>query len=159
MRKLHIAALALLAGLALAPIAFAADTPSPPQPSPKPKDPDLEAGRQAVEAQNWKVAIEDFNRAAARDPTSADAQNLLGYSWRKSGNLDMAFKYYNEALRIDPDHKGAHEYIGEAYLMVNNLPKAEEHLARLNKLCFFPCSEYSELKKAVERYKTASASR
>jgi tetratricopeptide (TPR) repeat protein len=71
----------------------------------------------------------------------------------------MAFKYYNEALRIDPDHKGAHEYIGEAYLMVNNLPKAEEHLGRLNKLCFFPCSEYTELKKAVERYKSASASK
>jgi len=71
----------------------------------------------------------------------------------------MAFKYYNEALRIDPDHRGAHEYIGEAYLMVNNLPKAEEHLSRLNKLCFFPCSEYTELKKAVETYKTASASK
>jgi tetratricopeptide (TPR) repeat protein len=160
MRKLHIAALAFLAGLALTPIAHAADTPSPsPSPSPKPKDPDLEAGRQAVEAQNWKVAIEDFNRAAARNPKNADAQNLLGYSWRKSGNLDMAFKYYNEALRLDPDHRGAHEYIGEAYLMVNNLPKAEEHLARLNKLCFFPCSEYTELKKAVEGYKSASASK
>jgi Flp pilus assembly protein TadD len=155
MRRLLIPALALAAGLALAPIAHAADTPSPP-PAPKPKDPDLEAGRRAIEAQNWKVAIEDFNRAATHDPANADAQNLLGYSWRKSGNLDMAFKYYNEALRLDPDHRGAHEYIGEAYLMVNNLPKAEEHLARLNKLCFLPCSEYSELKKAVEKYKTAA---
>jgi Flp pilus assembly protein TadD len=156
MRKLHIAALALLAGLALAPIARAADSPSPPSPSPKPKDPDLESGRRAVEAQNWKMAIADFGRAAVHDPKNADAQNLLGYSWRKSGNLDLAFKYYNEALRLDPGHKGAHEYIGEAYLMVNNLPKAEEHLTALNKLCLLPCSEYSELKKAVEKYKTAA---
>jgi Flp pilus assembly protein TadD len=156
MRKLLIPALALAAGLALTPIAHAADTPSPPSPSPKPKDPDLESGRRAVEAQNWKAAIEDFNRAAARDPKNADAQNLLGYSWRKSGNLDMAFKYYNEALRLDPDHKGAHEYIGEAYLMVNNLPKAQEHLSRLDKICFLPCPEYSELKKAIEKYKTAA---
>jgi tetratricopeptide (TPR) repeat protein len=154
MRKLHIAALAFLAGLALTPVVYAADTPSPsPSPTPKPKDPDLEAGRKAVEAQNWKVAIDDFGRAAARDPNSADAQNLLGYSWRKSGNLDLAFKHYDEALRLDPGHKGAHEYIGEAYLMVNNLPKAEEHLAALNKLCFFSCSEYTALKKAVESYK------
>ena len=102
------------------------------------------------------MAIADFDRAAARDPKNADAQNLLGYSWRKSGNLDLAFKYYNEALRIDPAHRGAHEYIGEAYLMVNNLPKAEEHLAQLNKLCFLPCAEYTELKKAVEKYKTAA---
>ena len=156
MRKLLIPALALAAGLALTPIAYAADTPSPPSPSPKPKDPDLESGRRAVEAQNWKAAIEDFNRAAARDPKNADAQNLLGYSWRKSGNLDMAFKYYNEALRLDPDHKGAHEYIGEAYLMVNNLPKAQEHLSRLDKICFLPCVEYSELMKAIEKYKTAA---
>jgi tetratricopeptide (TPR) repeat protein len=147
MRNLLIPILALAASLSLSPVVHAADTPSPPQPSPKPKDPDLEAGRQAVEAQNWKVAIEDFDRAAVRDPKNADAQNLLGYSWRKSGNLD--------ALRIDPGHKGAHEYIGEAYLMVNNLPKAEEHLTRLDKLCFLPCSEYSELKKAVEKYKSS----
>src|SRR5882672_5226978 len=46
MRKLHVVVLALLAGLALSPIAYAADTPSGPQPTPKPKDPDLEAGRQ-----------------------------------------------------------------------------------------------------------------
>jgi len=89
MRKLPIFALALLAGLALTPIATRGHA-SAPQPSPKPKDPDLESGRQAIEAQNWKVAIEDFNRAAARDPKNADAQNLLGYSYRKSGNLDMA---------------------------------------------------------------------
>jgi Flp pilus assembly protein TadD len=155
MRKLLIPVLALVASLSLAQVVHAADTPTP-QPSPKPKDPDLEAGRRAIEAQNWKVAIEDFNRAAERDPKNADAQNLLGYSWRKSGNLDLAFKYYNEALRLDPGHRGAHEYIGEAYLMVNNLPKAEEHLARLNQLCFLPCSEYSELKKAVAQYKTAA---
>jgi tetratricopeptide (TPR) repeat protein len=155
MRNLFIPILALAASLSLSPVVYAADTPTSPQPSPKPKDPDLEAGRQAIQAQNWKVAIEDFDRAAVRDPRNADAQNLLGYSWRKSGNLDLAFKYYNEALRIDPDHRGAHEYIGEAYLMVNNLPKAEEHLGQLDKLCFLPCSEYTELKKAVEKYKSS----
>lgn len=152
MRKLQILTLVLLAGFVFTPLIRAADTPTPPARSPE--DPDVVSGRKAVEAQDWKTAIDSFGRVAARDPRNADAQNLLGYSWRKSGNLDQAFKYYNEALRIDPDHKGAHEYIGEAYLMANNLPKAEEHLARLNKLCFFPCSEYTDLKKAVERYKS-----
>ena len=146
--------LALLAGFAFSAPLHAADTPSPPARAPE--DPDLVSGRNAVVAQDWKSAIESFNRVAAREPRNADAQNLLGYSWRKSGNLDQAFKYYNEALRLDPGHKGAHEYIGEAYLMVNNLPKAEEHLARLDKLCFLPCSEYSDLKKAVEKYKSTA---
>jgi Flp pilus assembly protein TadD len=146
--------LALLAGLALSPIVRAADTPSGPARSPE--DPDLASGRKAVEAQNWNMAIESFSRVATREPNNPDVKNYLGYVYRKSGNLDQAFKYYNEALRLDPDHKGANEYIGEAYLMVNNLPKAEEHLARLNKLCFFPCSEYSDLKKAVEKYKSTA---
>ena len=30
--------------------------------------------------------------------------------------------------------------------------KAKEHLARLNSLCFLPCSEYTDLKKAIEQY-------
>ena len=30
---------------------------------------------------------------------------------------------------------------------------AEEHLQILNKLCFFPCTEYTALKKAVDYYK------
>jgi Flp pilus assembly protein TadD len=152
MRNPLIPALALAAGLALTPIVRAADTPSAPPRAPE--DPDLVSGRNAVQAQNWKMAVDSFDRVAAREPNNADVQNLLGYSWRKAGNLDQAFKYYNEALRLNPNHRGAHEYIGEAYLMVNNLPKAEEHLARLNKLCFLPCSEYSDLKKAVEQYKS-----
>jgi len=62
------------------------------------------------------------------------------------------FKHYNEALRIDPKHKGAHEYVGEAYLMVGNVAKAKEHLAALDRICFFGCDEYSLLKKAVAEF-------
>ena len=80
--------------------------------------------------------------------------NLYAYSIRKGANPDMSlvFKHYNEALRLDPKHRGAHEYIGEAYLMVGNLAKAKEHLGQLDKLCFFPCSEFGELKKAIATY-------
>jgi tetratricopeptide (TPR) repeat protein len=156
MRNLLILGFTLLAGLVIPPALLAAGMESSPSPNVRPEDPDYVSGKKAVDAQNWSAAIDSFNRAAARQPNNPDVQNYLGYVYRKSGNLDQAFKYYNEALRLDPDHKGAHEYIGEAYLMVNNLPKAEEHLARLNKLCFLPCSEYSELKKAVDKYKSAA---
>jgi tetratricopeptide (TPR) repeat protein len=156
MRNWLIPTFTLLAGLAVPPALLAAGMDSGPSPNVRPEDPDYASGKKAVDAKNWSAAIDSFNRAAARQPNNPDVQNYLGYVYRKSGNLDQAFKYYNEALRLDPDHKGAHEYIGEAYLMVNNLPKAEEHLARLNKLCFLPCSEYSELKKAVDKYKSAA---
>jgi tetratricopeptide (TPR) repeat protein len=88
----------------------------------------------------------------ARDPTDADAYNWLAYATRKGGDPAKSIPIYEKALALDPKHRGAHEYIGEAYLALNNLSKAKEHLARLDSLCFFPCSEYRDLKKAVQAY-------
>ena len=51
------------------------------------------------------------------EPTNADAQNLLGYAYRNQKKFDLAFRHYNEALRLDPKHKAAHEYVGEAYVL------------------------------------------
>jgi len=158
MRKTLILALILLVGPALAPAARAAGTESPPSP-PRASNPDYDAGKKALEANDYTAAIAAFTRAAQREPDNANVQNELGYSYRKSGDLDNAFRHYNEALRLDPKHKGAHEYMGEAYLMVNNLPKAEEHLAQLDKLCFFSCEEYTMLKQAIDAYKQQHAQR
>jgi len=89
----------------------------------------------------------------SRDEKNADAYNYLGYAERNRGNLDIAFKYYDRALALDPKHLGVREYLGETYLLTDNLPKAEEQLSALNKLCFFSCSEYRELKEKIADYK------
>lgn len=123
------------------------------------EDSDYVAGRQAVEATNWTAARDAFNKVVARDPGNANAHNYLGYTYRKSGNLDLAFKHYEEALRLNPRHRGAHEYMGEAYLMANNVAKAEEHLKVLDRLCLFGCEEYEELKKAVAEYRHKAANK
>jgi tetratricopeptide (TPR) repeat protein len=153
--------LTLLATLALSgPAAIAAgDSGSSGNVFAVPEDPDYAAGKRAVEAMNWQAALDAFNRVVAKDPGNANAQNYLGYTYRKSGNLDLAFKHYEEALRLDPKHRGAHEYVGEAYLMVNNVAKAEEHLAVLDRLCLFSCEEYRDLKKAVAEYKQRTANK
>jgi hypothetical protein len=57
------------------------------------------------------------------------------------------------SARSSPRHRGAHEYIGEAYLIVNNLAKAEEHLAARRQICLIPCEEFEELKDKIEAYK------
>ncbi|CAN0036083.1 unnamed protein product, partial [Phaeothamnion confervicola] len=90
----------------------------------------------------------------ASNPQDANYNNLYAYTMRKgpNPNMNLVFKYYNEALRIDPNHRNAHEYIGEAYLMVGNVAKAKEHLAVLDRLCTFGCEEYSDLKKAIAGY-------
>jgi tetratricopeptide (TPR) repeat protein len=79
----------------------------------------------------------------------------MGYSLRKAATPDLnaAERYYNEALRIDPKHRGALEYSGELYLMKGDLAKAEQRLAALDKACFMPCEEFTDLKKAVQAFK------
>ncbi len=118
------------------------------------EDPAVKSAKSALAAGDYASAQTMLKVALAASPGNADLNNLYAYSLRKGANPDMAtvFKYYGEALRIDPKHRGANEYIGEAYLMVNDPAKAKEHLAALDKLCFFGCPEYTELKKAIADY-------
>ena len=149
----------IIALIALPWAALAADS-SPPMRA-APRDPVLEQVAAATAKNDWSEAQATLRQALARNPDNADYHNLYAYSIRKGPNPDMSlvFKHYNEALRIDPDHRGAHEYLGEAYLMVGNLAKAKEHLSVLDKLCFFPCDEYSDLKKAIADYERKQVSR
>jgi Flp pilus assembly protein TadD len=113
-------------------------------------------GKRALESQDWKKAIDLLSKAVQAAPNNSDAHNLLGYAYRKTGNLDASFAQYNEALKLDPKNRHAHEYIGEAYLLTDNLPKAEQHLAELQRICSpVPCEEYKELKRAVDAYRKA----
>src|SRR5438105_12847369 len=148
----------IIALIALPGIALAAETPSM---SSAPRDPVLEQVAAATAKNDWGEAQATLRQALARNPDNADYHNLYAYSIRKGPNPDMSlvFEHYNEALAIDPKHRGAHEYLGEAYLMVGNLPKAKEELGALDKLCFFPCDEFALLKKAVSEYETKRVAR
>ncbi len=128
-------------------LAFAADTPSA-QPSV-----DLTKARALIEKKDWPAAVTELERLAKRDRTDADVQNLLGYSLRNAGQLDKAFVAYKEALRLDPKHKGAHEYIGVAYLLAKQPAKAQEHLVALKGICGDNCEETQDLSKAIAAYK------
>jgi tetratricopeptide (TPR) repeat protein len=120
-------------------------------------DPEFAAGKAAIAAKDWSTAIKLLSSAALRDTRNADIENYLGYAYRQSGQLQAAFAHYERALQLNPRHRGAHEYIGEAYLLTNDLSKAEEHLAALGRICLIPCEEYEDLKKAVADYRARAA--
>jgi Tfp pilus assembly protein PilF len=117
-------------------------------------DPVVEQANKFMESKDFTGAASYLKGELAKKPDSADYNNLYAFAVRKGPNPDMTlvFKHYNEALRIDPKHRGAHEYIGEAYLMVKDVAKAKEHLATLDNLCTFGCEEYTDLKKAIAEY-------
>jgi Flp pilus assembly protein TadD len=112
--------------------------------------------RQAIANKDWRKAIDQLTGAARDEPRNADVHNLLGYSHRKQNtpNLAKAFEHYNIALKLNPQHKGAHEYIGEAYLMDKKPTEAEKHLVLLEAICGNKtCEEYADLAKAIASYK------
>jgi Tfp pilus assembly protein PilF len=114
---------------------------------------EFKAGQKAVKAKDYESALVYLSKALEKDPNSADTHNLLGYSYRKLGNTEQAFEHYRMALNINPKHRGANEYLGELYLETDQLPKAEERLAVLDKACPWGCEEYDDLKEAIEKYK------
>ena len=65
-------------------------------------DPDLGAGRAAIEAKDWQAAIRALSSAALRDTRNADIENYLGYAYRQSGQLQLAFTHYERALQLIP---------------------------------------------------------
>ena len=128
---------------------WAADT------APAKADDKLSGVRTQVAAKRWADALAELRKL--NDSASADWQNLMGYVLRKGSpaDLDGADRHYREALRIDPRHKGALEYSGELALMRGDLASAEQKLAVLDRVCLFGCEEFTDLKQAVQRFKSA----
>jgi len=153
----YLAILALLAGSG-AVLAAGGDAPSDRSSAP-PSDPVIEQAQAKFKAADWSGAQALLRTALERNPDNADYHNLYAYAIRRGPDPQMAvvFEQYNEALRLDPKHRGAHEYLGEAYLMVGNLDKAKEHLRILDDLCTLGCKEYTMLKDAVSAYERQHA--
>ncbi len=117
---------------------------------------DLAAAQAKVDDKNYRGAIALLEGILAEQPSNADALNLLGYSHRMLGNKDKALAYYGEALKLNPKHVGANEYLGELYLEMKDLPKAEERLSVLSSACS-NCAEYNELKEKIAAFKAQSS--
>jgi Flp pilus assembly protein TadD len=117
------------------------------------RDEDYAAGKRAVDRKDWDEAVRRFKLAERRHPEQADLQNILGYAHRNLKQYDLAFVHYKRAIEIEPRHRGAHEYIGETYLLTGDLAGAEKHLDALRQICLLPCDELRDLDKAVAQYR------
>jgi tetratricopeptide (TPR) repeat protein len=120
---------------------------------------DYDDAVRAVEKKDYKQAIRLLSRVLEKTPKNADALNYMGFSHRKSGDHQKAIDYYKQALAVNPDHRGANEYLGEAYLEINDVPKAEERLAHLINVCGQNCKEARELSDAIAAHKSGTKPR
>jgi Flp pilus assembly protein TadD len=149
--------LALLAAAASAPAVDTVEPAPPRRATATPSVDHLANARAAIERKDWDVAMRELTVAVREAPQNADVHNLMGYTYRKRASPDMvkAYEHYNMALKINPQHKGAHEYIGEAYLIDKKPQEAELHLVELERICGGRgCEEYQDLAKSIAEYKT-----
>ena len=93
-------------------------------------------------------AIKHLEQSNQIEPGKPNTLNYLGFALRKTGNFEDAEKFYLEGLKIDPEHVGINEYLGELYISTNRLDKAKERL-KILETC--NCEEYSELKNLINQ--------
>ncbi|MBM7050205.1 MULTISPECIES: tetratricopeptide repeat protein [Rhizobium] len=110
--------------------------------------PDLTSVHAKIDAKDYAGALAEL-RDIAEEYQQADVYNLMGFTLRKTGDYRTSLTYYTKALELQPDHKGAHEYLGELYVETGDMPKAREQLATLTKLCPGGCEELEDLTKAI----------
>ena len=93
-------------------------------------------------------ALDKLEKAYDKDKKNADILNYLGFSLRKTGNLEKAEIFYLKGLELDAGHLGINEYLGELYVQTGRIELAKERLEVLNGC---KCEEYSELKELIEK--------
>jgi Flp pilus assembly protein TadD len=130
-------------------ISAPAPTVSKGKPAAKPVSVTLVAARADIDKQNWTQAIADLRKFIAANPKSADAYNLLGYSYRNAGNMDRAGQAYAKALQLDPKHTGALEYQGILFIKLGQNDKARANLDKIKTIEGTGSEAYKDLAKAL----------
>ena len=137
--------------------------------APPPADDDYVAGKAAFEREDWQGVIDHMTRVIDERPWDDDAHNLMGFAYRKLGDYDQALKQYDRALALNPHHRGALEYLGEAYLELDRPELAKGMLDRLTVECQriaasttddggqADCEEWQDLNEAYQAYLAGGA--
>ena len=95
---------------------------------------------------DYHAALKSLSESAKVFGPHPDVLTYQGFANRKLGNKALALQFYKAALKIQPDHRGANEYLGEYFVEVGQLDKAKQQLAKLEQICNFGCEEAEELR-------------
>ena len=75
----------------------------------------LEAGRRAYEASEYRDAIQSLQAAETKEPQNGEVQLLLAKSYLELEEHDPAIKSAERAVAIDPQNSVYHYWLGRAY--------------------------------------------
>jgi tetratricopeptide (TPR) repeat protein len=98
----------------------------------------------------YEKAVDKFQEAVNLDHTMVAAYSNLGYCLRKIGKLEQSLEAYHKALKYDTQYAPAREYLGETYLAMDDLEKANGQLKFLTAMR----SAYADtLAQSIDMYK------
>lgn len=106
-----------------------------------------EAYSTIYERNDYSAAIPQLEALGQND--RADVANLIGYSYRKLGNYQLASAWYERALKADPNHVRTWQYYGLWQIEQGNREQAVYHLGKIEKICGKGCAEYQSLASAL----------
>ena len=104
-------------------------------------------GKNEKAKKRYERALKFLIKSNKEKPNQADTLNYLGFVTRKLGNYEEGEKYYLLGLKIEPNHKGINEYLGELYVVTNRIELAKQ---RLDVLKNCNCEEYEELRNIID---------
>ncbi len=107
-------------------------------------------GKDKKAKKRYERALKLLVKANKEKPNQPDTLNYLGFTSRKLGDFKKGEEYYLLGLKIDPNHNGINEYLGELYFVTDRIDLAKERLSVL-KNC--NCEEYQDLKEIIEEKK------
>jgi tetratricopeptide (TPR) repeat protein len=105
------------------------------------------AARELAYAGQYENAIGILKLAA--DQNDPRILNYLGFTHRKSGDLEAGMAYYIQALEIDPDYNLARSYMGQAMVESGNFDGAKEQLVEIRDRGGRDTWAYASLKQAI----------
>jgi tetratricopeptide (TPR) repeat protein len=112
--------------------------------------------RDALQAKQWSIALDALQQLARETPAvtdEAEYHNLSGFALRQhdTSKLGIAIEHYQRALRIDPSHVQAREYLGQAYLLQGRADLALQQLRLIEQHCpGQTCSAWLSLRHAMD---------
>ncbi len=107
----------------------------------------FETGRALAYAGRYGEAIEMLGLVENKnDPR---VLNMLGFSHRKSGRIQVGLGYYRDALALNPDFVLAREYLGEAYITLGDLGAAKDQLSEIEKRAGKESAEFAALSRQI----------
>lgn len=153
MKRITILGIALAMAAYASPVLAMGGNPEPPPKPPAARAPDsgYTEAEKAVKAKQYEQAIKILEQVVAKEPRNVDALNYLAYSHRELGRYDRALGYYQQAMAINPNHRGANEYLGQLYLRMGKTKEAQAQLAKLQRICGRGCEEYESLRTAIAK--------